>query len=495
MNEKKQQEKKHGLKKLLAVMFKTGWIGFGGGSALIPVIEEEAVEEHHLIDETEYNKDVVVANITPGALPVEIAAGIGRKVYGIPGMILAAALIALPGTFLTVAIISMINKSGSEILRQIIFASAGVTAYIIFMLIDYAKGTYRECRVNKNAKSGMFFLIAVFLATSGKEMFQIFGMDKTPILDVSIVNILAMTFFVIFYTRGKINKKNGTISAVVVILYLLCVGKTHVIPYGSVRILLQLTMTALAVWGLTLSIRGRKKRIVFSGKSFCRLLGEEMSWFLFLAVLSLPALILCKDALLFLGKGLMSAVLSFGGGDAYLAIANGMFVNTDMVSYSDFYYKVAATANALPGSILCKILAGMGYVIGFGTQQHMGTGIWMSVCGFACSVAASGATFSAVMYIYEKFENLDIFHIIKIYIRPIIAGLLLTVSASMLYQNMQIASGNHWPVVTILALTGGIYWINVWWKRRGHLRPIYMVLLSAGISLGACNLLSLWFGV
>ena len=92
-------------------MFKTGWIGFGGGSALIPVIEEEAVEEHHLIDETEYNKDVVVANITPGALPVEIAAGIGRKVYGIPGMILAAALIALPGTFLTVAIISMINKS------------------------------------------------------------------------------------------------------------------------------------------------------------------------------------------------------------------------------------------------------------------------------------------------------------------------------------------------------------------------------------------------
>lgn len=475
-------------------MFKTGWIGFGGGSALIPVIEEEAVEEHHLIDETEYNKDVVVANITPGALPVEIAAGIGRKVYGIPGMILAAVLMALPGTFLTVAIISMINKSGSGILRQIIFASAGVTAYIIFMLIEYAKGTYRECRMNKNAKSGMFFLAAVFLATSGKELFQIFGMDGIPILDVSIINILAMTFFVIFYTRGKINKKNGTISAAVVILYLLCVGKAHVIPYVSVRILLQITMIVLSVFGLTLSLRGRKKRIVFSMKSFRRLLGEEISWFLFLAVLSLPALILCGDALLFLGKGLMSAVLSFGGGDAYLAIANGMFVNTGMVGYSDFYYKIAATANALPGSILCKVLAGIGYVIGFGAEQSMFTGIFVAVCGFACSVAASGATFSAVMYIYEKFENLDIFHIIKIYIRPIVAGLLLSVSASMLYQNMQIASGNHWPAVTILALTGGIYWLNVWWKRRGHVRPIFMVLLSAGISLGICNLLSFWLG-
>ena len=82
------------LKRLLTVMLKIGLIGFGGGTALIPVIEEEAVERNHLVDENEFNKDVIVANITPGALPVEIAANIGRSALGIPGMLLAATCMA-----------------------------------------------------------------------------------------------------------------------------------------------------------------------------------------------------------------------------------------------------------------------------------------------------------------------------------------------------------------------------------------------------------------
>ena len=64
------------MKELLFTMFKIGCIGFGGGTALVPVIESEVVYEKKLIDKDEYTKDVVVANITPGALPVEVAAGV-----------------------------------------------------------------------------------------------------------------------------------------------------------------------------------------------------------------------------------------------------------------------------------------------------------------------------------------------------------------------------------------------------------------------------------
>ena len=62
------------MKKLITIMLKIGAIGFGGGTALIPVIEDEVVN-NSLADEDEFNKDVIVANITPGALPVEIASG------------------------------------------------------------------------------------------------------------------------------------------------------------------------------------------------------------------------------------------------------------------------------------------------------------------------------------------------------------------------------------------------------------------------------------
>lgn len=142
-------------------MLEIGLFGFGGGTALIPVIEEAVVKEEKLVDEEEFNKAVLVANITPGALPVEIAAIIGNKVSGMKGMILSAVMMALPGAFLTVLLVSLIQMSGMAVLGQIMFASAGVTAYIIFMLVEYTKSTLRECKEKHNLKWGLAAAIVV----------------------------------------------------------------------------------------------------------------------------------------------------------------------------------------------------------------------------------------------------------------------------------------------------------------------------------------------
>ena len=61
----------------LLSFFKIGCIGFGGGTSLIPVIEEEAVENCKLVTKEEYDTVVIVGNITPGALTMKISAGIG----------------------------------------------------------------------------------------------------------------------------------------------------------------------------------------------------------------------------------------------------------------------------------------------------------------------------------------------------------------------------------------------------------------------------------
>ncbi len=483
---KKQRNKTRNLnmKKLLLTMLKIGCIGFGGGTALVPVIESEVVYENKLIDREEYTKDVVVANITPGALPVEVAAGVGRKVCGIPGMILSALLMGLPGTFFTVLFLMMINRSGNLVLRQILFASAGVTAYIIYMLLMYAKGTFRECREKGTAKSGMSFMILVFLLTCGKEMFQLFGSSgSTPIFDVSTIDILCAAFFIIFFTGGRFRWSRILISGMITILYCLCVGKMHLISSPEVLWTLRIAMIVLSVYGLCSSIEGR---IPFSWKKMKNLVKEEISWALFLVILSFPALLCFNDTFHFIIRGLISAVISFGGGDAYLAVANGLFVNTGMISYDDFYFKIASVANGLPGSILCKILSGVGYILGY---ESGGTpcGIFVALCGFACSIAASGGTFSAVVYIYEQFENLRIFHVLQTYMRPIVAGLLLTVGASMLYQNMSIANWYAWSPKTMTLLTLGIILLNIFWCRRGVVRPLQSVLFSAAISLIVCN--------
>jgi chromate transporter len=354
-------------------MLKIGAIGFGGGTALIPVIEHEVVERTHLIDEKEYNKYVTIASITPGALPVEIAAGIGRTLDGNRGMIAAASAMALPGAFLTLLFLLLFSGISDELRVQIGFLCAAVSALIIFMLFKYVIGTVKQ-RPNRLERLWYLFLIT-----------GIFGLS----FFLSTTQILLVAF------------------AVILIVLVLA---EHFYP----------------------SPKAQKKKSLPFRKLF-RSLG---CWILFVLVLSLPALLVSADTIVFLLRGFFSSVLSFGGGDAYLSVAQGIFVDSRLISYSDFYGNIVTVANALPGSILCKVLTGIGYTIGYGIRQSIFEGILMAVSGFACSVAASGMISTIVTTLYEKYEDLQAFAAIQRFIRPVISGLLLKVAYTLYFSGI-----------------------------------------------------------
>src|SRR5665647_3521740 len=85
----------------LLSMLKVGVIGFGGGSALIPVMEKELVTPRGELSEKSFVQSTVIANITPGALPVKLAALSGIQLGGPVLATLSALLVALPGTAVT----------------------------------------------------------------------------------------------------------------------------------------------------------------------------------------------------------------------------------------------------------------------------------------------------------------------------------------------------------------------------------------------------------
>ena len=116
-------------------MFRVGCIGFGGGSALIPVIEKEVVERQGLDIKENIDKDVVVASITPGALPVEIAASIGRRGFGTKGMIAGAVMMALPGTVFTVMLVTILSMFQAKIRLFMGNSGCKTPTTPVFMLI------------------------------------------------------------------------------------------------------------------------------------------------------------------------------------------------------------------------------------------------------------------------------------------------------------------------------------------------------------------------
>ena len=472
-------------------MLRIGCIGFGGGSALIPVMYQELVHQDRLVSEGEFNKDVVVAAITPGALPVEIATGIGRNVAGIPGMILASVCIALPGTVMTVVVAAFLAMFGNTITRQINFLAIGVSAYIIYVLYCYVHSTVQDASSSGQRIPCLLTTLAVVVLTAGGNLCDALEVDWVPLFSISTANVMAVAFFLIFFLRGNYHVFNVIPALAVAIAYVLSVGKHHLIPVMPYKYLLQLVMAAMSAWGLFAEFR--RERVAASG-SLVPTLKETGGWLVFLALLTLPALFSYDNGLLlYVVKGCLSTLISFGGGDAYLAVATGMFVSAGIISRADFYNKVVATANAFPGSILCKVLSGVGYFAGYRATGSIAVGLLVALAGFAASVATSGFTFSVVACIYERFEQIRLFHIIRNIIRPIISGLLITVAISFFTECMNVGSSARWPdlcaplLCLVLAVGCALFT-----RRWGH-RPLRMVLLCAGISILVCNAFELFF--
>lgn len=489
--------------RLITALVQCGLLGFGGGNALIPVLYRKAVEEYHLISKDDFEEAVVVASITPGALPVEIAAGIGRITGGDLGMLCAAAAISLPGCLLVLFFTALLSSFGSQLALQINYLSVGVTAYILYVLGCYVAQTLENSRADriqshweKGKPSGrvsfspscVLIITAVFLVTCGDQIYHIFGFQGDPLLGISTVNVMAVAFFLIFWLREDYRLSKVIPAVLVAFFYCLCVGGMDLFSDTALELLLALLMLVMALWGLVADLKQNHMRL---NTSILPALRECAVAFVFMAIFALPALFTYEETPAYLFRGALSSILSFGGGDAYLAVAGGMFVTSGLILYSDFYSNLVPVANAVPGSILCKILTGTGYFLGYRSDGNIVTGLLTGLCGFGCAVAMSCITYSVGAYFYEQLENAAIFSQLKKSTRPIISGLLFTVGLGLIYNCIQIGTGAGIPswfpaLLCLFCLAGEILFV-----KKFRYRPLLMVLISAGISLLFCNLASL----
>jgi chromate transport protein ChrA len=131
-----------------------------------------------------------------------------------------------------------------------------------------------------------------------------------------------------------------------------------------------------------------------------------------------------SESLPFLGLILASTVTSFGGGEAYVGVADGFFVASGMVDTSVFYGQVVPIANALPGPILVKIAAGVAFLIG---------GWALAGAAFFVAAASCSAIAVGVLAGYDRARNSLLIRNVSTYILPVICGLLASTAVSMLY--------------------------------------------------------------
>lgn len=92
---------------LLLVYLKIGLVGFGGGYAMLSLIQEEVVERHAWLTIQEFTDIVAISQMTPGPIGINSATYIGYTVTGsIWGSVVATTAVMIP-SFVLVLLISL----------------------------------------------------------------------------------------------------------------------------------------------------------------------------------------------------------------------------------------------------------------------------------------------------------------------------------------------------------------------------------------------------
>ncbi len=98
------------LAKLFISFFKIGAFSFGGGYAMLPLIEEEIIQVHNWLTPTEFIDILAVSEMTPGPIAINSATFLGYKVAGVIGSITATIAVVLPSFIVMSLIFHFITK-------------------------------------------------------------------------------------------------------------------------------------------------------------------------------------------------------------------------------------------------------------------------------------------------------------------------------------------------------------------------------------------------
>ena len=130
------------LLRLFTTFFKIGLFTFGGGYAMIPLIQREVIEKHKWIDEKDFLDMLVLAQSTPGPIAVNTAVFVGYKTAGVAGAIMTTLGTILP-SFIVILLLALFfaevrdNRYVDAAFRAM---RPAVVALIVAPLIGLVKG-------------------------------------------------------------------------------------------------------------------------------------------------------------------------------------------------------------------------------------------------------------------------------------------------------------------------------------------------------------------
>lgn len=119
---------------LFFTFFKIGLFTFGGGYAMIALLEEEFIQRRKWLDKDEFLDMTAIAESTPGPVAINSATYLGYKLAKIPGAATATVAVCLP-SFLIIYAISLFFEQFTQ-LTVIANAFKGIQVCVIYLIFS-----------------------------------------------------------------------------------------------------------------------------------------------------------------------------------------------------------------------------------------------------------------------------------------------------------------------------------------------------------------------
>ncbi len=152
--------------RLFASFFKIGAFTFGGGYAMVPLIEREVCEKKRWLEKDDMLEIVAIAESTPGPIAINTATYVGSRVGGVTGAALATLGVVLP-SFLIIFCLSFLLERFSDV-RAVRYAFFGVRAGVLALVLKALVSMYKKCPKSVFAYivMGLSFAVVTFLNVS-----------------------------------------------------------------------------------------------------------------------------------------------------------------------------------------------------------------------------------------------------------------------------------------------------------------------------------------
>lgn len=182
---------------LFLTMLKIGLFTFGGGYAMIALLENEFVENKKWIDKDEFLEMAAIAESTPGPIAINAATYIGYSLAGFVGSLVSTIAVCIP-SFVIIFLISLFFDRFMA-LTWVAYAFKGIQVCVIYLVFSAG------LKMLKGIKKNVFNILIILVVAVSMVVFSILAVNFSSVFYILICGIIGVAVYLI----GQLKTKGG----------------------------------------------------------------------------------------------------------------------------------------------------------------------------------------------------------------------------------------------------------------------------------------------